>query len=110
MSASHKHHHYGHHHGNQATSELDLNSSYYIFSQSESDADMNMGMEGGFWSNDDGWTGIDDATLFSAQEAREFKLPVSAENDAEFIDESKADGIAIRQSYQARCPERMRAY
>ena len=41
--------------------------------------------EQGYWSNEDGWTYRDDATVFTMKEATMFSLPQSAENDAQWV-------------------------
>lgn len=39
----------------------------------------------GFWSNSEGWTGLESATLFSPEESRTFGLPLGASSDAAWL-------------------------
>ena len=40
---------------------------------------------GGYWSNQDGWTTLDNATLFSEEERAVFTLPLSSGNDSTWL-------------------------
>jgi hypothetical protein len=51
-----------------------------IYSASEADCGA------GFWSNNYGWTVKSCATKFTEAESKEFVLPASLNNDAEWID------------------------
>lgn len=39
----------------------------------------------GFWSNSEGWTGLESATLFTPEESRTFGLPMGASRDAAWL-------------------------
>ena len=58
----------------------DLGSSSYYVIYSANEAQMLDGS--GFWSNEAGWTGLEDATLFTEEERAEFALPESTGGDA----------------------------
>lgn len=62
-----------------------------IFSASEAEAS---GDGAGFWSNLDGWTGLDAATWFSDAEAAALSVPMSSGNDAAFVTASEAAAYA----------------
>lgn len=47
--------------------------------------------EGGFWSNDLGWTDLANATLFAPAEIQTLSLPMASGNDAKYIVEPKID-------------------
>lgn len=49
---------------------------FVIYSQSETDLNPDLGPA--FWSNDDGWVGLSDATRFTQEETTCFYLPVGA--------------------------------
>lgn len=54
--------------------------SLVIFSQHACDEDGY-----GFWSNEFGWTVLDEATLFTQQESAEVNLPLCPSNDARWL-------------------------
>ena len=109
MAALVKHHH--HQRAAHPFAGKDLNALYYIFSQSEAEASLDMDSEGGFWSKEEnGWTDIDSATVFSVTAIQEMNLPSSSGRDAQPIHEDRANQIAIDQSYQVRSTSRPRAY
>ena len=58
----------------------DLGSSSYYVIYSANEAQMLDGS--GFWSNEAGWTGLEDATLFTEEERAESALPESTGGDA----------------------------
>lgn len=41
--------------------------------------------EGGFWSNNDGWGDLDGATVFHEGQINNLRLPMAANNDAEWL-------------------------
>ena len=47
-----------------------------------------------FWSNEDGWTGLDDATVFTSSERRGFNLPMALKNDSIWRPLSEAQEIS----------------
>jgi hypothetical protein len=68
----------------------------FVYSPSEALADDGAG----FWSNEDGWTTLEGATQFSAQEALALSLPHSARGDAFWLGQNRAEGVA---AYWAAC-------
>ncbi len=70
--------------------------SYVIYSPNESACSSD---GAGFWSNDFGWTTLDQATRFSEQEKQVFDLPMSTGADAAWADWDKANA-----SYGAPAP------
>ena len=54
---------------------------YVIFSRSESE------IPGGgmYWDNEDGWSDYISATRFTRKEKQMFSLPMSKDNDAEWV-------------------------
>lgn len=71
--------------------------SYVIYSPNESACSSD---GAGFWSNDFGWTTLDQATRFSEQEKQVFDLPMSTGADAAWADWDKANA-----SYGVPAPE-----
>lgn len=57
---------------------------YVIHSLSEGDATPDCKL-GAFWSNEDGWGGLETATLFSTLERMDRFLPISAGSDSEWM-------------------------
>lgn len=57
---------------------------YVIRSLSEAQEDLD-GSAGAFWSNEDGWAGLESATRFSTAERMSSCLPVSAGGDSEWM-------------------------
>lgn len=51
----------------------------------------------GFWSNDDGWTLVDNATLFTAAERQKLSLPTCPGNDACWI--TLAQALALQEAH-----------
>lgn len=60
---------------------------HVIFSRKECE----LGDGAGYWSNEDGWTGFDSATKFTAAEMGSFDLPISSGQDAKWMFESEAE-------------------
>lgn len=63
---------------------------FMIYSPNEAQ----MGQGGGYWSNDDGWTDLDNATIFQWSERKGFGLPASLGSDADWL-EIDADGTPV---------------
>lgn len=54
---------------------------FVIHSASEEEASDGFG----YWSNEEGWVGIQSATKFTEVEMKNFDLPMATENDASWV-------------------------
>lgn len=66
--------------------DINAEKQYVIYSPNESATCFGAG----FWNNEDGWTEFEEATLFTEAEARSLNLPMSAGNDARFVEKAAA--------------------
>lgn len=67
-----------------------LAASVVIFSEQEA-----MRSGAGFWSNDQGWTGVESATLFTHEESQRFGLPLAALPDVTWLAGADAERASL---------------
>jgi len=73
-------------------SAVQLAASVVIFSAHQA---TQSGDGAGFWSNSEGWTGLESATLFTLEESRTFGLPFGAARDATWLAGADAARTAL---------------
>lgn len=71
-------------------------SAFVIYSCSQAQAELEMGVTGGFWNNENGWSTLDQATIYA--QAEDIGMPLI--NDAQKVTLAEAFVLASKLQQQ----------